>query len=90
MKRGCGFVALHYTIFVPNEKGGRQFLDWIGGYFDYQSGPGERGWFSKIATHKTITRPGTPDHPDLPRPRRHSIWKKNITTTCDSRPTTSG
>jgi type 1 glutamine amidotransferase len=63
MKRGCGLVALHYTIFVPNEKGGRQFLDWIGGYFDYQSGPGERGWFSKIATHKTTPRPGTPDHP---------------------------
>ncbi len=63
MKRGCGFVALHYTIFVPNEKGGRQFLDWIGGYFDYQSGPGERHWFSKIGTHKTIARPGTPAHP---------------------------
>ncbi len=62
-KRGCGFVALHYTIFVPNEKGGPQFLDWIGGYFDYQSGPGERHWFSKIGTHKTIARPGTPNHP---------------------------
>ncbi|HEY4312981.1 MAG TPA: ThuA domain-containing protein [Pirellulales bacterium] len=63
MHRGCGFVALHYTIFVPNEKGGRQFLDWIGGYFDYQSGPGERHWFSKIGTHKTTAQPGTPAHP---------------------------
>ncbi|MBI2826393.1 MAG: ThuA domain-containing protein [Planctomycetia bacterium] len=63
MRRGCGLVALHYTIFVPNDRGGPQLLDWIGGFFDYQSGPGERGWYSKIGTHATKPRPATPDHP---------------------------
>jgi hypothetical protein len=39
MKRGAGLVALHYTLFVPKRPGGPQFLEWLGGYFDYQSGP---------------------------------------------------
>ncbi|HEY2840669.1 MAG TPA: ThuA domain-containing protein [Pirellulales bacterium] len=63
MKQGRGLVALHYTIFVPNEKGGQQFLDWIGGYFDYQSGPAANGWYSKIATHATRPRAGDEKHP---------------------------
>ncbi len=63
MKRGVGFVALHYTIIAPNKRGGPQFLDWIGGYFDYQSGPAANGWFSKIATHTTKPLPATPSHP---------------------------
>jgi len=63
MKQGRGLVALHYTIFVPNEKGGQQFLEWLGGYFDYQSGPAANGWFSKIATHATRPTAGAPDHP---------------------------
>ena len=36
MDRGVGFVAVHYTVFVPAKRGGEQFLDWIGGYFDYR------------------------------------------------------
>ena len=63
MKRGCGFVALHYTVFVPNRRGGQQFLNWIGGYFDYQSGSGPRKWYSKIRTATTTPRPATPAHP---------------------------
>src|SRR5947209_901667 len=50
MERGVGFVAVHYTVFVPAKKGGDQFLDWCGGYFDYESGPKPRGWYSKIQT----------------------------------------
>jgi type 1 glutamine amidotransferase len=34
MKRGCGFVCLHYAVEVPKEKGGPEFRDWLGGYFE--------------------------------------------------------
>ena len=34
MKRGCGLVAFHYSLFVPNRGGGERFLDWLGDYFD--------------------------------------------------------
>ena len=43
MERGVGFVAIHYTVLVPTKRGGEQFLDWVGGYFDYESGPAPRG-----------------------------------------------
>ena len=33
-KRGVGIACLHYAVEVPKEKGGPQFLDWIGGYFE--------------------------------------------------------
>ena len=36
MDRGVGLCVLHYTVFVPTNKGGRQFQDWVGGYFDYR------------------------------------------------------
>ena len=63
MQRGCGLVAIHWSVFVPNERGGPEFLDWIGGYFDYQSGPEPRHWFSKIQTAATRPRPASPEHP---------------------------
>lgn len=34
MKRGCGFVCLHYAVEVPKEKGGPEFREWLGGYFE--------------------------------------------------------
>lgn len=65
MKRGCGLVAIHWTLFVPEKKGGEQFLDWIGGYFDYERGmpQGGRSWYSKIQTTKTQAIPATLLHP---------------------------
>lgn len=63
MSRGCGLVAIHWTVFVPNVRGGPQFLEWIGGYFDYQSGSGPRNWFSQIRTATTRPRPASPAHP---------------------------
>src|SRR5262249_1128842 len=65
MQRGCGLVAIHWTLFVPEKKGGEQFLDWIGGYFDYERGQpqGGRTWYSKIQTTKTQAIPATLLHP---------------------------
>ena len=34
MKRGCGFVCLHFALEVPREKGGPEFREWLGGYFE--------------------------------------------------------
>ena len=33
MKRGAGLVCLHYGVEVPNDKGGPEFKEWLGGYF---------------------------------------------------------
>jgi len=34
MRRGVGLVCLHYAVEVPAQKGGEQFLDWLGGFYD--------------------------------------------------------
>lgn len=61
INRGAGFVALHYTVFVPREKAGDKFLNWAGGYFDYETGSGPNKWFSKIETRDFKTY--LTDHP---------------------------
>ena len=33
-KRGVGVACLHYGVEVPKEKGGPEFLNWIGGFFE--------------------------------------------------------
>ncbi|HBI43014.1 MAG TPA: hypothetical protein DDY78_09185 [Planctomycetales bacterium] len=63
MDRGVGFVAVHYTVFVPTKRGGEQFLDWIGGYFDYQNGEKPTGWYSKIKNCTAKVTPISPDNP---------------------------
>jgi putative membrane-bound dehydrogenase-like protein len=34
MQRGAGFVCIHYAVEVPKERGGPEFLNWLGGYFE--------------------------------------------------------
>src|SRR6478609_2688473 len=34
MKKGIGLVCLHYAVEVPVEKGGPEFKNWLGGYFE--------------------------------------------------------
>ena len=63
MERGAGLVCIHYTVFVPNEEVGPKFLEWLGGYFDYQSGSGENKWFSKIETRDYEVKLPNPNHP---------------------------
>jgi putative heme-binding domain-containing protein len=62
MDRGCGLVAIHWTVFIP-QKHGDAFLEWMGGYFDYQSGNTPNKWFSKIQTAETRPEPASADHP---------------------------
>jgi type 1 glutamine amidotransferase len=63
MKRGAGFVALHYSVFVPTKRGGPEFLDWVGGFFDYETGTAANRWFSKIKTCETPVALPSPSHP---------------------------
>jgi type 1 glutamine amidotransferase len=62
MKRGCGYVAVHYTTFTP-KKYEKQFLDWVGGYYDYESGPPPKHWWSKHVVDDYDLKPATPSHP---------------------------
>ncbi len=34
MKKGVGLGCIHYAVEVPKEKGGPEFLAWVGGYFE--------------------------------------------------------
>ena len=63
MDRGCGLVVIHWTTFAPRDMAGEQFLEWVGGYFDYESGPPPRHWYSAIQTATTNPVVATPDHP---------------------------
>lgn len=59
--RGCGLVLVHWSTFLPNDANGDTILDWVGGHFDYQSGPAKNGWYSKIQTLTSKATPG--EHP---------------------------
>src|SRR4051794_39914821 len=63
MRRGCGLVLIHWCTFFPNAGAGEKALEWVGGHFDYQSGPPPRNWASAIQTTTFDVKPGTPDHP---------------------------
>ncbi len=54
MEKGVGLACMHYAVEVPANKGGREFLDWIGGYYEdrFSTNP---HWTAEIKT--------LPDHP---------------------------
>lgn len=54
IKRGCGFLCLHYAVEFPKERGGPEMLDWMGGYF-------EANW--SVNPHWDAEFKGFPDHP---------------------------
>lgn len=54
MDRGCGMVCIHYATEFPADKGGPEFLKWIGGYF-------EANW--SVNPHWTADFTELPKHP---------------------------
>ncbi|MDB5390769.1 MAG: rane-bound dehydrogenase domain protein [Planctomycetaceae bacterium] len=54
MEKGIGMCCIHYAVEVPKERGGSEFLDWIGGYF-------EAHW--SVNPHWTAKFDQFPDHP---------------------------
>ncbi len=63
IKRGAGLGLLHYAVEVPKDKGGPQFLQWAGGYFEiYRSvNPFWDAHFESLPLHP-ITRGVKPFH----------------------------
>lgn len=53
MKRGCGFVCLHYAVEVPKTPGGPEFKEWLGGYFepDWSVNPIWTAHFNDLPKH---------------------------------------
>ena len=62
MERGCGLVLFHWSTFHPT-RFHDDVTEWVGGYFDYETGTGPRKWYSAIQTWNAAARPGTLDHP---------------------------
>jgi type 1 glutamine amidotransferase len=62
MNRGCGLVMLHWTTFNPSQHHDR-ITEWVGGYFDYETGTAPNKWYSSIKTWEGPTLVGTVDHP---------------------------
>lgn len=61
MKRGCGLVLHHYSTIVPRRFGDK-WLEWAGGYFDYESGPPPKNWYSRIKWVTSCPQLATPQH----------------------------
>jgi len=57
VKQGTGFGCVHYAVEVPKDKGGSEWLDWIGGYFetDWSVNPFWTADFKQIPKHP-VTR----------------------------------
>ena len=74
MRRGAGLVTLHSATFAPSAYA-RQIQDWSGGYFDWQGGNTEGGfygsavdehtrmWHSIVRTEQAEAILPSPEHP---------------------------
>ena len=53
INKGVGFGCMHYACEVPKDKGGKEFLDWIGGYYEdrFSCNPIWTPEFKSFATH---------------------------------------
>ena len=51
--RGMGFGAIHYAVEVPEENGGRQFKNWMGGYYEtyFSANPMWDAEFNNLPNH---------------------------------------
>lgn len=54
MDKGVGLACMHYAVEIPKDKGGKEFLDWMGGYYEdrFSTNP---LWTAEIKS--------LPDHP---------------------------
>ena len=77
MKRGVGLVCAHYAVEVPKDKAGKEFQDWIGGYYEHEFSCNPM-W---VAT--TRSSPTTPS----PAASSRSPSATSGTSTCASAPT---
>ncbi len=61
MKKGVGLALVHYSVEVPKDKGGKELMDWIGGYYEtgYSINPHWMADFKSIPKHP-VTNGVTP------------------------------
>jgi type 1 glutamine amidotransferase len=61
MKKGVGLACVHYAVEVPKDKGGPEFLNWIGGYYEtkFSTNPVWEADFKSLP-HHPISRGVTP------------------------------
>jgi type 1 glutamine amidotransferase len=62
MRRGCGLIMFHWSTFSPT-RFHDMITEWVGGYFDYETGLGPRKWYSAIQTWNADSKLPTPTHP---------------------------
>jgi hypothetical protein len=57
MRRGVGLMCVHYAVEVPADRGGKEFQEWIGGYYEtnWSCNPMWKPEFTDFPTHP-ITR----------------------------------
>ena len=57
IKKGAGFGCVHYAVEVPKDKGGKEWLEWTGGYFetDWSVNPFWTAEFKELPKHP-VTR----------------------------------
>jgi putative membrane-bound dehydrogenase-like protein len=57
LERGAGLVCIHYAVEVPKDRGGPEFVRWLGGYFEthWSVNPHWTAKFDKLPEHP-ITR----------------------------------
>jgi type 1 glutamine amidotransferase len=78
MDRGVGLACLHFAVEVPKDRGGPEFLKWIGGYY-------EQGY--SINPHWDATFKEYPKHPTTEGVRAFTIkdeWYYDIRFPSDS------
>ncbi len=53
MKRGVGLMCAHFAVEVPKDKGGKEFQEWIGGYYEdhYSCNPIWTAEFKELPRH---------------------------------------
>ncbi len=56
IEQGTGFGVMHYAVEVPENNGGEQFVDWIGGYYEthYSVNPIWEAEFEHLPNHPIL------------------------------------
>ncbi len=62
MNRGCGLVMYHWSTFHPTRYHDK-ITEWVGGYFDYETGNTPNHWYSAIQTWNAATSLPNSEHP---------------------------
>jgi type 1 glutamine amidotransferase len=57
LDKGVGLACLHFAVEIPKDKGGPEFLKWIGGYYEtgYSTNPHWDADFKQLPRHPTTS-----------------------------------